>query len=62
VARVSGVLTIRIDGAVSGVGSCTASLGALAPLRVGTDICGPTSNPPTAASTGTISNVCITKP
>jgi hypothetical protein len=62
VARVSGALTIRIDGAISGAGPSTASLGTLAPLRVGSDICGPTNNPPTAVQTGTISNVCITKP
>lgn len=53
VARVSGVLTIKIDGTPSGMGASSAFLGALAPLKVGTNVCnGPPNNPPTAALPG----------
>jgi hypothetical protein len=63
VARVSGVLTIQIDGALSGMGASSASLGAMPALRIGTDVCGAGSSPPTAAFAGTtLSDPCITSP
>jgi hypothetical protein len=62
VARVSGMMTIQIDGAPSVTGASAVSLGAMPALRIGTDICGPTSNPATAAFAGkTLSDVCIVK-
>ncbi|HEY2730054.1 MAG TPA: hypothetical protein VGK52_08930 [Polyangia bacterium] len=61
--RVSGVVTIRIDGAVSGTGPSAASLGSMPALRIGTDVCGTANSPPTAAFAGTtLANVCITSP
>jgi hypothetical protein len=63
VARVSGVLTIQIDGAVSGTGPSAASLGAMPALRIGTSVCGAANSPPFAAFAGTmLSDVCITSP
>ena len=63
VARVAGMLTIRIDGASSGMGPSTASLGAMAAVRTGTDACAMAA-PPTAdfAAGTTLSNLCITSP
>ncbi|MEA2699316.1 MAG: hypothetical protein QOI66_3587 [Myxococcales bacterium] len=62
VARVSGMMTIQIDGVLSGTGAAAVSLGAMPALRIGTDICGPTSSPVTAAFAGkTLSDVCIIK-
>jgi hypothetical protein len=61
--RVSGVVTIRIDGAVSGTGPSAASLGSMPALRIGTDVCGAANSPPTAAFAGTtLADVCITSP
>jgi hypothetical protein len=63
VARVAGLLKIRIDGASSGTGSSSASLGAMAAVRIGTDACA-MAVPPTAdfAAGTTLSNLCITSP
>jgi hypothetical protein len=62
VARAAGTLTIRIDGAAAGQGPSSAALGAMPALRVGTDSCGPTSDPATAAFAGaTLSEVCMTR-
>ena len=62
IARVAGTLTIRIDGAAAGEGPSTTSLGSLAALRVGDDICASTVNDPvTATFSGTLTDVCITR-
>jgi hypothetical protein len=63
VARVSGALTIRIDGTLSGMGASPASLGTMPMLQIGTDACA-TGNPATAAfAAGTIlSDLCVTSP
>jgi len=64
VARVSGVIAIQIDGAPSGTGPSSASLGAMPALRIGTDVCdGPGNSPSTAAFAGMmLSDVCLTSP
>jgi hypothetical protein len=62
VTRVAGTISIHIDGTLSGQGPSSASLGSLPALRVGTDVCGATSNPPTAPFAGmTLSLACITR-
>ena len=63
VARVAGLLTIRIDGALSGMGPSTASLGAMAAVRIGTDACAlAVPNTANFAAGTTLSNLCITSP
>ena len=60
VARVAGMLTIRIDGVPAGQVASSSSLGVLSPLRVGNDVCVGASDPPTVPFTGmTLSGVCI---
>jgi hypothetical protein len=59
-ARVSGQLTVSIDGALSARMNSPASFGALAPVKVGTDVC--IGLDPTVASVGTLSALCITSP
>jgi hypothetical protein len=62
VARVSGMMTIQIDGVPTVTAASAVSLGMMPALRIGTDICGPTANPATAAFAGkTLSDVCIIK-
>jgi len=62
VARVAGKLTIRVDGVAAGEAMFTTALGALPPLSVGDDICvGTVNNPVTAAFSGTLTDVCITR-
>jgi hypothetical protein len=62
VARVGGLLTIRIDGAAAGQGPSSGALGTLPAVKVGDDACGATSNPATAKFAGmTLSEVCITR-
>jgi hypothetical protein len=63
VARASGALTIRIDGALSGMGASSASLGAMPMLQIGTDACA-MGNPATAgfAAGTTLTDLCIASP
>ena len=63
VVRASGVLTIRIDGALSGMGTSAASFGTMPPLQVGNDAC-VAGNPATAsfAAGTTLSDLCLTSP
>ena len=62
VTRIAGTMSIHIDGVLSGQGPSSASLGPLPALRVGTDVCGAASNPPTAPFAGTtLSEVCLTR-
>lgn len=58
IARVAGELTIWTDGVATGHGSSKASLGALPPLRVGSDVCAST----TAPFEGTVLMVACIKP
>jgi hypothetical protein len=56
--RVGGLLTISIDGVVSGTqASSPANFGALVPMALGTDVC-----VPYAGFVGTIANVCVASP
>jgi hypothetical protein len=57
VERVSGMLTVSIDGVSTAAVASTASLGALPPLQQGTDVC--VGADPTTTFVGTIANVCV---
>ncbi|HXI58602.1 MAG TPA: hypothetical protein VNO55_21185 [Polyangia bacterium] len=62
VSRVAGMMTIQIDGASTVTAASAVSLGMMPALRIGTDVCGPASNPSTAAFAGkTLTDVCIIK-
>jgi Laminin G domain len=63
VRRASGQVDVSVDGTPSGSGVSHSSLGALAPVRIGTDICDgqlePNGVDRTTALVGTIANVCV---
>jgi hypothetical protein len=59
--RIAGTLTAYVDGVDAGSSTSLASLGALAPLVSGTDVC-VTSSDGTAALAGVITNLCVTSP
>jgi hypothetical protein len=58
VERVSGMLTVSIDGVSTGAAS-NASLGALPPLQQGTDVC--VGQDQTTLFVGTIADVCVNR-
>jgi hypothetical protein len=58
--RVSGFLFIYLDGTLSGTGPSSASFGQLPRLQIGADVC--SENGTGAPLTGTLTNLCITKP
>jgi hypothetical protein len=58
--RVSGTLTVFVDGANAGSLASQASLGALPSLATGTDVC-VTSTDGTVALVGQISSVCVAR-
>ncbi len=58
--RSAEVVVASVDGVRSAAFSATASLGKLAPVMSGTDVCA--SNDMTAPLVGTISNLCVTSP
>jgi hypothetical protein len=60
VSRVSGTLSIVIDGSGAGSAASTSSFGSLAALRSGTDVCDGLD--PTVVLVGMVSNVCISSP
>jgi hypothetical protein len=60
-ARISGLLTVSIDGAQSASTNSPASFGALAPVKIDTDVCVGVDQT-TVPSVGTLSGLCITSP
>jgi hypothetical protein len=60
VARASGVMTLRIDGNLSGSASSKAAFSSLPALQTSTGAC--VGHDATVALTGTLSSVCITTP
>jgi hypothetical protein len=58
--RSAEVVVASVDGVRSAAYGATASLGKLAPVMSGTDVCA--SNDMTAALVGTLSNLCVTSP
>jgi hypothetical protein len=59
--RSGGTLTVFVDGAPSGSAASLASFGALAPLRLRSDVC-TTAIDGTNTFVGAISNVCLSSP
>jgi hypothetical protein len=57
VERVSGMLTVSIDGVSTAAVASNASLGALRPLQQGTDVC--VGQDQTTLFVGTIASVCV---